>query len=202
MQLYDHSLSPNCRKVRVYCAEKGLQLALRPVDLLGGEQRGPEFLQRNPFGAIPILELDDGTVIPESLTIIEYLEELHPAPPLLGHDPLGRALIRAWERRAELGVILQGTRRFLHSSPYFAARGVEQNPKVVEEAGGVLRSRLSLFDAHLQHSEWLTPTFSLADISLMVGIDFIAQSDFQLDPAWTHLTRWYETIKQRPSAGA
>ena len=202
MQLYDHSLSPNCRKVRVYCAEKGIQLALRPVDLLGGEQRGPEFLQRNPFGAIPILELDDGTVIPESLTIIEYLEELHPAPPLLGHDPLSRALVRAWERRAELGVILQGTRRFLHSSPYFAARGVEQNPKVVEEAGGVLRGRLSLFDAHLQHSEWLTENFSLADISLMVGIDFIAQSDFPLDPAWTHLTRWYETIKQRPSAGA
>ena len=202
MQLYDHPLSPNCRKVRVYCAEKGLQLALRPVDLLDGEQRGPEFLQRNPFGAIPILELDDGTVIPESLAIIEYLEELHPAPPLLGHAPLSRALVRAWERRAELGVILQGTRRFLHSSPYFAARGLEQNPKVVEEAGGVLRARLSLFDAHLQRSEWLTPTFSLADISLMVGIDFIAQSDFQLDPAWTHLTRWYEEMKGRPSAGA
>ena len=202
MQLYDHPLSPNCRKVRVYCAEKGIQLALRPVDLLGGEQRGPEFLQRNPFGAIPILELDDGTVIPESLTIIEYLEELHPALPLLGHDPLSRALVRAWERRAELGVILQGTRRFLHSSPYFAARGVEQNPKVVVEAGGVLRARLSLFDAHLQHSEWLTENFSLADISLMVGIDFIGQSDFQLDPAWTHLTRWHETMQQRPSAGA
>ena len=202
MQLYDHPLSPNCRKVRVYCAEKSLQLALRPVDLLGGEQRGPDFLQRNPFGAIPILELDDGTVIPESLTIIEYLEELHPALPLLGHDPLSRALVRAWERRAELGVILQGTRRFLHSSPYFAARGVEQNPKVVEEAGGVLRARLSLFDAHLQHSEWLAEDFSLADISLMVGIDFIAQSDFRLDPAWTHLTRWYETMQQRPSAGA
>ena len=202
MQLYDHSLSPNCRKVRVYCAEKGIQLALRPVDLLGGEQRGPEFLQRNPFGAIPILELDDGTVIPESLAIIEYLEELHPTPSLLGHDPLSQALVRAWERRAELGVILQGTRRFLHSSPYFAERGVEQNPTVVEEAGGVLRARLSLFDAHLQHSEWLTEDFSLADISLMVGIDFIGQSDFQLDPAWTHLARWYETMQQRPSARA
>jgi glutathione S-transferase len=202
MQLYDHPLSPNCRKVRVYCAEKGLQLALRPVDLLGGEQRGPEFLQRNPFGAIPILELDDGTVIPESLAIIEYVEELHPSPPLLGHDPLSRALVRAWERRAELGVILQGTRRFLHSSPYFAARGVEQNPKVVEEAGGVLTARLSLMNAHLKDNEWLTATFSLADITLMVGIDFIAQSDFQLDPAWTHLTRWHDKMKQRPSAGA
>ena len=107
-----------------------------------------------------------------------------PPPPLLGHDPLSRALVRAWERRAELGVILQGTRRFLHSSPYFASRGVEQNPKVVEEAGGVLTARLSLMNAHLKDNEWLTATFSLADITLMVGIDFIAQSDFQLDPTW------------------
>ncbi len=202
MQLYDYPSSPNCRKVRVYSAEKGLSLVLRPVDLLGGEQRRPEFLQRNPFGALPILELDDGTVIPESLAIIEYLEELHPSPPLLGHAPFGRALVRAWERRAELGVILQGTRRFLHSSPYFAARGVVQNPAVVEEAGEVLTARLSLINAHLQHTEWLTPAFSLADISLMVGIDFIAESQLYLDPAWTHLARWYEAIKQRPSARA
>ena len=100
MQLYDHPVSPNCRKVRVYCAEKGLHVALRPVALLDSEQRTPEFLQRNPFGAIPILELDDGTIVPESLAIIEYLEELHPSPPLLGDDPLTRALVRAWEHRA------------------------------------------------------------------------------------------------------
>lgn len=202
MQLYDHPLSPNCRKVRVYCAEKGLSPALRPVDLLGGEQRRPEFLQRNPFGAVPILELDNGTVIPESLAIIEYLEELQPSPPLLGRDPLSRALVRVWERRAELGVILQGTRRFLHSSPHFAARGVVQNTAVVKEAGEVLTARLSLINAHLQHSEWLSSTFSLADISLMVGIDFIAESQFYPDPAWAHLARWYEAITQRPSAKA
>src|SRR5262245_11738661 len=129
MKLYDFPQSPNCRKVRIYLAEKGLQVPLRPVNLLAGEQRTPEFLRRNPFGAVPILELDDGTVIPESLTIIEYFEELHPEPSLLGTTPLTRALVRAWERRAELGVVLQGTRRFLHSSPFFATR-VEQNPKV------------------------------------------------------------------------
>src|SRR5262245_35046410 len=126
MQLYDFPQSPNCRKVRIYLAEKGRQILLHPVNLLAGEQRSAEFLQRNPFGAVPILELDDGTVIPESLAIIEYCEERYPEPPLLGRDTLNRALVRAWERRAELGVILQGTRRFLHSSPFFATR-VEQN---------------------------------------------------------------------------
>jgi glutathione S-transferase len=80
MRLYDFHQSPNCRKVRMYLAEKGLQVPVHPVNLLTGEQYASEFLRRNPFGAVPILELDDGVVIPESLVIIEYLEELHPTP--------------------------------------------------------------------------------------------------------------------------
>src|SRR5712692_641082 len=90
MKLYDFPQSPNCRKVRVYLAEKGLSVPLQQINLLAGEQSSPEFLRRNPFGAVPILELDDGTVIPESLVIIEYFEELYPEPPLLGRDPLTR----------------------------------------------------------------------------------------------------------------
>src|SRR5215470_13143061 len=107
MKLYDYPQSPNCRKVRIYLAEKGLTVPLQPVDLLASEQRSPEFLRRNPFGAVPILELDDGMVIPESLAIIEYFEEQQPQPPLFGVTPLSRALVRAWERRSELGVVLQ-----------------------------------------------------------------------------------------------
>jgi glutathione S-transferase len=147
------------------------------------------------------LELDDGTVIPESLAIIEYFEELQPEPPLLGTDLVSRALIRAWERRCELGVFLQATRRFLHSSPFFAAR-VEQNPKVVEEAGQVLRARLALINAQLQDREWVAGPFSLADLTLLAGIDFAAASQFSLDPAWTHLGRWYAAMQKRPSAAA
>lgn len=201
MKLYDFPQSPNCRKVRMYLAEKGLTVPLQPVNLLAGEQSSPEFLQRNPFGAVPILELDDNTVIPESLAIIEYVEEVHPEPPLLGTDPLSRALIRAWERRCELGVFLQATRRFLHSSPFFATR-VEQNPKVVEEAGQVLRARLTLINEQLQEREWVAGPFSLADITLFVGMEFAAASRFSLDPAWTHLSRWYEGMQNRASAAA
>jgi glutathione S-transferase len=201
MKLYDYPQSPNCRKVRLYLAEKGLRVPLQPVNLLTGEQRSSDFLQRNPFGAVPILELDDGTVIPESLAIIEYLEELHPQPALLGTEPLSRALARAWERRCELGIFLQATRRFFHSSPYFAAR-VEQNPKVVEEAGQVLRARLALINEQLKDHEWVAGPFSLADLTLLAGIDFAAASQFTLDPTWTHLGRWYEAMKKRPSATA
>lgn len=201
MKLYDFPRSPNCRKVRLYLAEKGLTVPLQPVNLLAGEQSSPEFLRRNPFGAVPILELDDGAVIPESLAIIEYFEDLHPEPPLLGRDPFTRALVRAWERRCELGVFLQATRRFFHSSPFFAAR-VEQNPKVVEEAGQVLRTRLTLINEQLKDHEWVAGPFSLADITLLAGIDFAAASQFTLDPAWAHLLRWHAAMRQRPSAAA
>jgi glutathione S-transferase len=201
MKLYDYPQSPNCRKVRMYLAEKGLTVPLQPVNLLAGEQRSPAFLQRNPFGAVPILQLDDGSVISESLAIIEYFEELHPEPPLLGTNPLTRALVRAWERRCELGVFLQATRRFFHSSPFFATR-VEQNLKVVEEAGQTLRARLTLINEQLKDHEWVAGAFSLADITLLVGIDFAAASQFTLDPAWTHLNRWYEAMRKRPSAAA
>ena len=125
----------------------------------------------------PLLELDDGSVIAESLAIIEYLEELHPDPPLFGTTPFERAQVRVWERRAEFGVLLQGTRRFLHTSPYFAER-IEQSPKVAEEAGQVLSERLSLFNTHLQDNEWLAGAYSVADISLFVAIEFAAMSNF------------------------
>ena len=201
MKLYDFTQSPNCRKVRIYLAEKGLSVPLHSVNLLAGGQRSPEFLQRNPFGAVPILELDDGVVIPESLAIIEYLEEQHPRLPLLGADPLDRALVRAWERRCELGVVLQATRRFLHSSPFFASR-VVQNPQVIDEAARVLRERLTLIDTQLRDHEWVAGPFSLADITLLTGIDFAAVSGFTLDPAWLHLSRWYAAMRARPSTAA
>jgi len=201
MKLYDFPQSPNCRKVRIYLAEKGLTVPLQLVNLLAGEQRSPEFLRRNPFGAVPILELDDGAVIPESLAIIEYLEEQHPQPPLLGAAPRDRALVRAWERRCELGVALQATRRFLHSSPFFASR-IVQNPQVVEEAAQVLRERLTLIDKQLRDHEWIGGAFSLADITLLTGVDFATVSGFTLDSAWQHLNRWYAAMRARPSAGA
>ena len=97
--------------------------------------------------------------------------------------------------------MLQGTRRFLHTSPYFAAR-VEQSPQVAAEAGQALSERLSLFDTHLQDNEWLAGAYSVADITLFVAIEFAAMSNFQLDPAWEHVQRWYAAIRKRPSAQA
>ena len=202
MKLYDYTHAPNPRKVRVYLAEKGITVPLQQVDLTKGEQRSPEFLKINPLGVVPVLELDDGTLIPESLAIIEYFEELHPNPPLIGTDPASRARVRAYERRCEQGVLAQAATIFQHTNPFFAGR-VDQTPKVAEIAGKNLTARLAWFNNELKDREWVAGNrISLADITLLIGVGWAKVAKYELDPAWTNLIRWYDTMKARPSAKA
>jgi glutathione S-transferase len=190
MLLYlDTKRAPNPRKLRLYLAEKGLDLPIKQLDLRAGEQRTPEFLKKNPFAGVPILELDDGTVIAESLAIMEYLEEFYPNPPLIGADPVTRALVRMWERRVEIGVYLPASRMVLSKG------------EVSEHARKTLVARLALVNDGLQGREWVAGHFSIADIMLLIGLDTAHHGgQFTLDPAWTNLSRWYERMKARPSA--
>jgi glutathione S-transferase len=185
----DTKRAPNPRKLRIYLAEKGLDLPVKQLDLRAGEQRTPEFLQKNPFAGVPILELDDGTVIAESLAIMEYLEEIYPNPPLIGADPVTRALVRMWERRIEIGVYLPASRMVLSKG------------EVSEHARKTLVARLALVNDGLQGREWVAGHFSIADIMLLIGLDTAHHGgQFTLDPAWTNVSRWYERMKARPSA--
>ncbi len=190
MLLYlDTTRAPNPRKLRIYLAEKGLELPVKELDLRAGEQRSPEFLKKNPFAGVPILELDDGRVIAESLAIMEYLEELYPEPPLIGADPVTRALVRMWERRCEIGVYLPASRMVLSKG------------EVSEHAQKTLVARLALVNEGLAGREWVAGHFSIADIMLLIGLDTAHRGgQFALDPAWTNLSRWYERMKARPSA--
>lgn len=191
MKLYlDTSRAPNPRKVRIYVAEKNLTLPTVELNLRAGEQRTLEFLQKNPFAGVPILELDDGTVIAESLAIMEYLEEMYPEPPLLGADPVTRALTRMWERRCEIGVYLP------------ASRMVHSKGETAEQARQTLVARLTLINDGLQGKKWIAGRFSLADITLLIGLDTASYGKFTLDPAWTNLQRWYAAMKARPSVSA
>jgi glutathione S-transferase len=191
MLLYlDTKRAPNPRKMRIYLAEKGLHLPIKELDLYAGEQRTPEFRQKNLFAGVPILELDDGTVIAESLAIIEYLEELYPEPPLLGTTPVQRALTRMWERRCEIGVYLAASRMVLSKGD------------VSTQARQTLLARLALLNEGLQGKDWLAGSFSLADITLFVGLETAHRGEFALDPAWTNVQRWYAAMKARPSASA
>jgi glutathione S-transferase len=190
MLLYlDTKRAPNPRKMRIYLAEKGLDLPVKQLDLRAGEQRTPEFLKKNPFAGVPILELDDGTVIAESLAIMEYLEEIYPNPPLIGANPVTRALVRMWERRIEIGVYLPASRMVLSKG------------EVSEHARKTLVARLALVNDGLQGREWVAGHFSIADIMLLIGLDTAHHGgQFTLDPAWTNVSRWYERMKARPSA--
>ena len=191
MLLYlDTSRAPNPRKVRIYLAEKGLTIPIKELNLRAGEQRTPEFLQKNPFAGVPILELDDGTVIAESLAIMEYLEELYPNPPLIGATPVARALVRMWERRCEIGVYLSASRMALNKG------------EVSEHARKTLVARLALINDGLAGREWLAGQFSIADIMLFIGLETAQHGQFALDPAWTNISRWYAAMKARPSSRA
>ena len=148
-------------------------------------------MKKNPFAGVPILELDDGTVLVETLPIMEYLEELYPDPALIGTDAVSRAQVRAWERRCEIGVYLTASRMVLSKGD------------VSDHARKVLMSRLPLVNDGLEGKEWLAGAFSIADIMLFIGLETAHNrrysGEFSLDPAWTNLQRWYEAMKARPS---
>jgi glutathione S-transferase len=118
MKLYDLKAGTNTSRVRIFLAEKGVKLPTVEVDMMKGENKGPDHLSNNPMGTMPLLELDDGTKIAESVAIRRYMEELHPDPPLFGATPIERALIEMWNRRMELELLRPITDNFLHSSAF------------------------------------------------------------------------------------
>jgi glutathione S-transferase len=202
MKLYDSNLAPNPKKVRVYLKEKDLELPIVPVDILTGENRTPEFLQKNPLGGLPVLELDDGTHLTESLAIIEYLEDLHPNPPMIGTTPLERARVRETERICELGVLGSVATIFQNTSPFFAGR-LKQSSEAAENARLRLGSALRVLDARLAHHTFVAGARpSIGDCTLLAALEFAGFGQIPIDPALTHVHRWWQMMKARPSAAA
>jgi glutathione S-transferase len=202
MKIYDFALAPNPKKLRVYLAEKGIQVPFEQVDIVTQQNRTPEFLKKNPLGGLPVLELDDGSCLPESLAIMEYFEELHPNPPMIGTNPIERARVRALERIAELGVLFAVAMIFQNTSPLFAGR-IKQSPEAAENAHARLKAVLKVLDAETGTRQFVAgerPT--IADCTLVAALDFSEFSGVPLDPAFANLSRWYAAFKQRPSAQA
>jgi glutathione S-transferase len=204
MKLYDFALAPNPRKVRVYLKEKGLDVPLAPVDITSGQNRTPEFLKTvNPLGGLPVLELDDGSHLTESLAIIEYLEELHPNPPMLGTTPLERARVREAERICEVGGLNNIGTIFQNTHPFFAGR-VKQSPDAAETARTRLASNLKVLDAKVGTKPFVCgqkPT--IADCTLFAAFELAAFAGIDLGlGSAPNVARWYESFRQRPSAQA
>ena len=203
MKLYSHSLAPNPRRVRIFAAEKGINLTLEDVDILAGQSRTPGFLAKNSSGAVPVLELDDGSHLSESVAICRYLEGLHPEPNLLGRDLREQADIERWNRRMELELFAAIGRTVQNTSPIFQGR-FKQFPEYGEAQRAVVYQRLERMDRELNGHQFVAGgRFTIADITALVAIDIGGRlADIKIAPELAHLTRWHNAVSKRPSAKA
>ena len=204
MKLYD-SIGPNPRIVRMFMAEKGIDVPKQTVDLRGGENRQEAHLQRNPHGQMPTLELDDGGYLSEITAICEYLEEKQPTPALIGATAEERAECRMWTRRVDLNICepLANGYRFGEGLKFFEKR----IPVAAEASPGlknIAANRLQWLDQQLGDGrEYLCgKRFTLADIHLYCFLDFGAMVGQPLDPANANIAAWFARVGQRPSVKA
>ena len=203
MKFYN-SIGPNPHVVRMFLAEKALQIPVVQIDLLKGENRCEPYLQVNPHGQMPALELDDGSSICEITAICEYLEDIHPAPVLIGANPRDKAECRMWTRRIDLNICepLANGFRFGEGLRLFEDRIVTV-PEASDGLKRMARDRLGWLDRQMQTREFIGGTrFTLTDILLFCFLDFAAGVGQTLDPANANLTAWFGRIKARPSASA
>lgn len=203
MLIYD-AISPAPRCLRMFVLEKGLRLPAVTVDVMRGENREPAWLAVNPAGQTPALRLDDSTVLAEAVAIAEYLEELHPAPALIGATAQERAQTRQWWRRVELNVT-----EFIHNAFHYAEglpRFTSRIPVAPEAAAGLKRiaqDRLAWLDGLFGAGPWLCgERFTAADIWLYVWLDFGAEVNQPFDRTLPAIGPWFARVAARPSAAA
>ena len=204
MKLYN-SIGPNPRVVRMFMAEKGIDLPKVDVDLRGGENRREPYLKVNPSGQCPALELDDGTVLAEVTVICEYLDEVNKGTPsLIGDTPAERAATRMWTRRVDLNIVepaLNGF-RFAEGLKMFQNR-VHCIPQAADDLKATAREKLAWLERQMAGKTYIAGSkVSLADIFLFPMLDFLKTVGQGIDPAHKNLTAWYERMKARPSAAA
>lgn len=203
MKLFDGGLAPNPRRVRIYLAEKGIEVPLVPIDMTALEHKSDKVSSRNPLQRLPVLELDDGTIISETIAICRYFEELYPEPPLMGIDALDKAIVEMWSRRMELHLLMPVGHAFRHlhpamkewEVPQVAEWGEANKPKVIET--------LNWLDGELADREFIAgERFSVADITAMISIDFMKPARIKVPENCENLLRWYKAVSSRPSARA
>ncbi|MFN3213969.1 MAG: glutathione S-transferase family protein [Henriciella sp.] len=203
MKLYDYKAGPNPRRVRIFLAEKGISVPLVHTDIVKREQKTPEFLAKNPIGSIPVLELDDGTCISESVAICRYFEELHPEPPLFGTTALEKAIIEMWLRRVELNFMVPVGMVWIHGHP-LTARLIKQIPEAADQNRKRVHLGYKLLNDQLAENEFVAGgAYSVVDAVLLANLDFAnGLVGVPYDPALKHLKRWHEAVSVRPSADA
>ena len=202
MKIYNSSVAPNPRRVRIFLAEKGIEVPYQEIDLAKAENRQPEFRQINPLAAVPVLGLDDGTYIAESIAICRYFEELHPDPPLFGIGAKDRANVEMWQRRMEFTLLGPIADAFRLQHEFFKGR-IRQCPEYAAIRKQDALERLVWLDSELGGRQFISgDKFTVADITAMVAIDFGRLSNIRIQPDQQNLSRWHRGVSARPSATA
>ena len=203
MKLYNSNSAPSPRRVRIFLAEKGVSLPTVEVDLAKLDHKTESFSAINPFQSIPVLELDDGTRLTESIAICRYIEELHPEPNLFGATPLERATVEMWQRLVEWRLLLPIAQVFRHTHPHMAQMEVPQVADWAAANRPRVERALALFDSVLADRLWLAgERFTVADITGLVALDFTRPARIAIPSELVHLGRWRDALKARPSATA
>lgn len=209
MKLYEYTMAPNPRRVRIFLAEKGIEVEKVQVDIPAGENIAPAFRAINPRGLLPTLVLDDGTAIDESVAICQYFEELHPEPPLMGTDAKAKAVVASAQRHMEWDGLVPVAEAFRNSNPTFANRaisgseGVPAVPGLVERGLAAARRFYTSLDETLSRTEYVAgDAFSIADITAFCVVDFAKWVKIRASDEHPHIQRWYAAVSSRPSASA
>jgi glutathione S-transferase len=203
MKILEQNRAPNPRRVRIFLAEKGIAVPYEQVDIMKLDHRLPGFAALNPMRQVPVLVLDDGTAIAESVAICRFFEEEQPAPPLFGTGARGRAAVEMWNRRMELGLLYRVAQCFRHTHPAMAHL---ERPQV-QEWGEANRPRvvemLEWMDEELSGRRFIAgDSYSIADITALVAVDFMKVARIERPPQLKNVERWYSEVSGRPSATA
>jgi glutathione S-transferase len=203
MKLFDGGRAPNPRRVRVFLAEKGISVPLVPVDMGALEHKKEAISSRNPLMRLPVLELDDGTVLTESIAICRYFEELQPEPALFGKGALGKALVEMWQRRIEQNLFACVAAAFRHIHPAMKEWEIPQVPEWGEANKPKAIDFLDILDRELASREFAAgDEFSIADITGLCAIDFMKPARISVPEELANVRRWHAALSARPSAKA
>ena len=204
MKIYETSTAPNPRRVRMFLAEKGLldKVEFVQVDLQKGENLTPEYQAMNPMKKVPVMQLDDGNCVAETMAICLYFEQMYPEKPLMGTTPLEKAQLEQWQRWLDYYFFMPTGMCFQHTTGYFKDR---MNPikEWGEEAGRQVADFLAFLDKHLEGREFIYgDDVTAADITAFCTVDFARVVKIRIAPEQTNLQAWYDRMKERPSAKA
>lgn len=209
MKFYDCKTAPSPRRVRIFMAEKGIEIPTVQIDLAAREQLGEAFKEINPDCTVPVLELDDGVYLTEVYAICQYLEECFPQPALMGSSIVERALVTMWNAKIEFQGLFALAETFRNRAKGMMGRALtgpddyEQIPALVDRGRRRFESFMARLERQLDGNRFVVgDDFTIADISAMVAMDFASWSQISIPDELENLRRWYELVAARPSAKA